>query len=265
MPLQTSRKTRWDSRRRGFQKLTSPNRDQVPFLTTDQMRDVDWLMTEVYHIELIQMMENAGRNLAQLARDRFFNRILTGNRVMVLAGAGANGGGALVAARWLHNGGAVVTVCLAAATDRYTGVQAHQLDILERLEVPMIDAASIVSANGQDLIIDGIIGYGLHGAPTGAAANLIRWANSHGVPILALDAPSGLDTTTGVAAVPSICADVTMTLALPKEGLRTQDAKGLVGELYVANIGVPPELYSHLALNVTAASIFETGDIIRLW
>ncbi len=59
--------------------------DPVPYLTADQMREVDRLMVEVYHIELIQMMENAGRNLAHLARDRLLNGDPRGKRVAVLA------------------------------------------------------------------------------------------------------------------------------------------------------------------------------------
>ena len=69
---------------------------QVPFITTDQMREVDRLMVEVYGIHLIQMMENAGRNLAHLARTRFLDGEPKDKQVLVLAGTGGNGGGGLV-------------------------------------------------------------------------------------------------------------------------------------------------------------------------
>jgi NAD(P)H-hydrate epimerase len=77
----------------------------VPFITTDQMREVDRAMIEDYGISLIQMMENAGRNLAHLARRRFLGDDPRGRRVVVLAGTGGNGGGGLVCARNLRNGG----------------------------------------------------------------------------------------------------------------------------------------------------------------
>ena len=69
----------------------------VPAITTAQMREVDRLMIEVYGIELIQMMENAGRNLAVLARQRFLDGDPAGKRVLALVGSGGNGGGGLVA------------------------------------------------------------------------------------------------------------------------------------------------------------------------
>ena len=75
-------------------------------LTTSQMIEVDRAMIEDYHIDLIQMMENAGRNLAHLARERFLHGDPRGQKVVVLAGTGGNGGGALVCARRLHNYGA---------------------------------------------------------------------------------------------------------------------------------------------------------------
>ncbi len=82
----------------------------VPFITTDQMREVDRAMIEDFGISLVQMMENAGRNLAQLARQRFLDGDPRGRRVVVLAGTGGNGGGGLVCARRLHNWGAEVEV-----------------------------------------------------------------------------------------------------------------------------------------------------------
>ena len=79
----------------------------VPALTTEQMREVDRAMVEDLHIELVQMMENAGRSLAHLAIARF-----APSRVTVLAGPGGNGGGGLVAARHLINRGRTVSVVL---------------------------------------------------------------------------------------------------------------------------------------------------------
>jgi len=75
----------------------------IPYLDTEQMIEVDRAMMEDYKIELIQMMENAGRCLAALARDRFLASEPAGKRITVLAGSGGNGGGALVAARRLSN------------------------------------------------------------------------------------------------------------------------------------------------------------------
>ena len=86
--------------------MSSGSREpSVPYLTTDQMRQVDRAMVEDYGISLMQMMENAGRNLAHLARHRFLGGDPRGHHVLVLAGPGGNGGGGLVCGRRLHNGG----------------------------------------------------------------------------------------------------------------------------------------------------------------
>ncbi|MEO0333000.1 MAG: NAD(P)H-hydrate epimerase, partial [Bacteroidota bacterium] len=67
----------------------------IPYITTEQMVEVDHLMIKQYRIELIQMMENAGRCLALVAKERFLENNLVGKQVIVLAGTGGNGGGAM--------------------------------------------------------------------------------------------------------------------------------------------------------------------------
>ncbi len=239
-------------------------KDGVPYVDTAQMIEVDRAMMEDFNIGLIQMMENAGRNLAHLARERFLDGDPRGKKVVVLAGTGGNGGGALVCARRLHNYGADVAVFVTKPDEKFTAVPAHQLDILRRMSVPIGLASEVSEGDSPVLIIDGIIGYSLKGAPRGAAAELIRWANDQPVPILVLDAPSGVDTTTGIVFDPAIRAIATMTLALPKEGLRADGVSAQVGELYLADISVPPMLYASLALNIKVGSLFAESDIIRL-
>lgn len=236
----------------------------VPYLTTDQMREVDRAMIEDYTIELIQMMENAGRNLAALARARFFAGDPRGKRIVVLAGTGGNGGGALVCARRLHNWGGQVQVVLTKPDSAFTPIPTHQLGILHRMQVPVFPAIDIHQVVSPDLVVDGIIGYSLQGAPRDEAADLIQWANAQPAPILALDAPSGVDTTTGTVFDPAIQATATMTLALPKEGLRASGIEGKVGELYLADISVPPELYAGPTLGLQVGPIFSEHDIVRL-
>lgn len=234
----------------------------VPFLSTEQMIEVDRAMIEDFGIDLVQMMENAGRNLAHLARGRFLNGRPAGRRVAVLAGSGGNGGGALVCARRLHNYGARVSVTLTKAAGDLSGAPARQLAILQQMGVPLTPLAALETA---DLVIDGVIGYSLRGAPRGAAAQMIRWANEQPAPILALDAPSGVDTGSGAVFDPAIRATATMTLALPKTGLRAPAAAAHVGELYLADISVPPQLYAAPPLGLTVGPIFTESDVVRLW
>jgi NAD(P)H-hydrate epimerase len=201
------------------------------------MREVDRSMVEDLHIELAQMMENAGRALAELAIRRF-----SPGNVVVLVGPGGNGGGGLVAARHLANRDVAVTVILSSAEREMTKVAAHQLDIVRRMGLA-VDA----DPKPADLTVDALIGYGLRGDPAGRAAELIRWAGRGDAPVLALDVPSGLDATTGRAATPCIAATATLTLALPKQGLL---AASEVGELYLADISVPRLVYERMGIDV---------------
>lgn len=218
----------------------------LPALTTPQMIEVDRLMIQEYGIQLIQMMENAGRNLAELSRQRL-GGVVSGKRIAVLCGGGNNGGGGMVAARHLHNWGAEVCLKVIANPIQIREVPAHQRHILEKMGLKNQNVPRLEEA---DLLIDALIGYGLLGNPGGPVAAWIERMNASQRPILALDTPSGLNATTGIPGTPCIRATATITLALPKVGLLTPEAHPFVGALYLADIGVPPALYCHLGLEV---------------
>lgn len=224
--------------------------ESIPAVSMDQMREVDRIMIEDLHIELMQMMENAGRNLASLARRRFQPA-----RVLVLAGSGGNGGGGMVAARHLANWGVAVSVVLGAERERLGAVPAHQLDVLERMGVEVV-----VDPAPGDLVVDALIGYSLRGDPRGRTAELIEWATGQPAPILSLDTPSGLDVTSGIPGTPCIRAAATLTLAAPKTGLL--DAVE-VGELYLADISVPPAVYDAFGMTMPSG-VFADDTVVRL-
>jgi NAD(P)H-hydrate epimerase len=231
---------------------------EIPVLTTSQMVEVDRLMIEEYQIELIQMMENAGRNLAELARRELGGQV-AGMSILCRCGAGNNGGGGLVAARHLHNWGAEVSLVLPFETSRLKEIPAHQWNILTQMG---LDTYRKPDLSEVDLIIDALIGYGLSGDPREPIAGWIEMANNSGSPILALDAPSGLDTTSGVPGNPCIKAKATLTLALPKTGLVTNQVRDYVGELYLADISVPRELYSQMGIEVP--NLFANDSILKV-
>jgi NAD(P)H-hydrate epimerase len=198
--------------------------DSVGWITEEQMIEVDRVMMEDLEITLFQMMENAGRNLARVALDTF-----APSSVSVAAGTGGNGGGGLVAARHLANAGVQVTVTV-TSPERLTPVPRHQFDVLGRMGVGVSNELT-----PADLIIDAVIGYSLRGAPRGRSAELIDAINAGG-PTVSLDNPSGVDVTSGEVEGAAVEADATMTLCLPKTGLRNH---ANVGALLVADISVP--------------------------
>lgn len=200
--------------------------DRVAWIDRASMVEVDRVMIEDLHIELIQMMENAGRHLASVVLEG-----ASPDTVAVAAGSGGNGGGGLVAARHLANAGVDVVVVTTRSGDEMGPVPAHQLDILQRMGV-----ASASTLPAADVIVDAVIGYALTGAPRGRSAELIA-AIGGAHTVVSLDTPSGLDVTSGAPPGLVVNADATVTLALPKIGLRHAPQ---VGELYLADISVPP-------------------------
>jgi NAD(P)H-hydrate epimerase len=205
------------------------------------MRELDRVALEETGPNLFQMMENAGRNLAELS----LAVVGSDGRdagIVVLAGAGGNGGGGICAARHLANRGCRVSLSI-TETQRLGEVPAFQRRVYActsggEAELDELDGV------GVGLVIDAVIGYSLGGAPSGRALQFIQWANSSGLPILSLDVPSGVDATTGEVPGESVRADWTMTLALPKTGLRPATA----GRLYLADLGIPVDAYKRLGL-----------------
>jgi NAD(P)H-hydrate epimerase len=236
---------------------------RVPAVTAAQMREVDRLAVTRYGLQLIQMMEHAGRALAEVARD-MLGGTAAGRQILVAAGRGDNGGGGIAAARHLANWGGDATLLVERA-EAITGVAAQQLTGARAAGVVVLegDAALGALSDGRpDLLIDALIGYGLTGGPRGWPAEVIVRANAGGVRTLSLDVPSGLDATTGECLEPCVRASATLTLALPKTGFLHPAGRAAAGTLYLADIGIPPRVYADLGMTVGA--IFEREGIVRI-
>jgi len=235
--------------------------DQVPAVTAAQMREVDRIVVEDFGISLLQMMENAGRALAELTRIHLSG--VRRRRVVVLAGRGGNGGGGMAAARRLAIWGAEVKVVLAHPEKAIAEAPAHQLASLRALGVPVYRPAEAVSlVHEADVVLDALLGYSLDGPPRQPEAGMIRFASMHGTPIIALDLPSGLDPDRGVPNDPTIRATKTLALALPKAGLLRPEAASSAGELWLADISVPPQAYARF--DIDPSSLFAESDLIRI-
>jgi len=208
----------------------------VAAVTAAEMREVDRVAVEEVGVDLLQMMENAGRSLARTVieeRER--------GTVVVLAGNGGNGGGGMAAARHLHNRDVPVRVVLDRTPDDLDGAAARQHAILAEMGVPV--GAGPTALESPDLAVDAVIGYGLSGAVRGTARDLVAGLDDTPATVVSLDVPSGMDATSG--GVPGIAVepDRTLTLALPKTGLTD-----LAGRLDLADISVPATVYDRLEI-----------------
>jgi NAD(P)H-hydrate epimerase len=206
------------------------------------MREVDRIATEETGPNLLQMMENAGRNAALQVIDDLGDG-WTRAEIVVLAGPGGNGGGGICAARHLANRRARVTLVLSDPA-RLSDASRFQHQVYESTPGREVRFEDLDSA-AVDIIVDAVIGYGLRGAPRGMAAEMIAWANDSPAQSLALDVPSGVDATTGEAPGIAVGATTTLTLALPKTGLVPERT----GALVLADIGIPGAVYAKVGID----------------
>lgn len=235
----------------------------LPAVTAERMRTIDRLAVEAFGLPLLSMMENAGRGAAELAR-RLLGGSLRDKRVIVAAGGGNNGGGGLAAARHLHNAGARVQALL--LSNPAPGAPRTQRAILQSTNAEIYSGNAAREALRQaegELILDALVGYGLSGPLKDPIAEAVRCLNAREIPVLALDVPSGLDATTGTVYEPCVRAAATLTLALPKTGLLHPEARAVVGDPYLADIGIPPEVYRRLGFEIPS-DLFAEGPIVAL-
>ncbi|MCP4364891.1 MAG: NAD(P)H-hydrate epimerase [Planctomycetes bacterium] len=222
-------------------------------VTREEMREADRRAIEEYGIPGVVLMENAGRAVAREAIDMLEDALVP--RVAILCGKGNNGGDGFVAARHLHNQGVAVDVYLFAVTadvafshDPWTHLNTlikMGFEIKEVTTVP--DARGIfMEIDDADLIIDGLLGTGLEGEIREPYRTAVEDMNNSGVPVLSIDIPSGLDCNNGHVLGVAVRAARTVTFVLPKKGFMLAEGPGHVGEVVVADIGMPRDLVRSL-------------------
>ncbi len=240
----------------------TPSVDQATMLAADR------IATDRVGVSLLQMMENAGHQLAELTRLTLGGSV-SGRLVVVLAGTGNNAGGGMVAARRLAGWGADVCVIFARPLLRLRPGPCAQTE-------PMLAAGVRAAVAGHDrshaeiagelmradAVIDALIGYSLQGAPDGVYEPLIKLAAvGHGA-VISLDIPSGIDASSGDRPGSAVSADATLALALPKTGMSLAEGRRFSGEGFLADIGLPASIFTELG--VPAGAWFEQGPLVRL-
>jgi len=233
-------------------------------LTSEQVSRLDAAALEC-GVTTLQLMEIAGWQVARCAWQHIGSRP---GGVAVVAGHGNNGGDGLVAARHLATWGCPVRVMVVADESRVGGLVLDHIVAARRcgVDVTVGADAPIVRSGiaGVRLVIDAILGTGLHQAPREPQASAIRELNAGEAPILSVDVPSGIDATTGEAFDPSVRATVTCTLSAMKRGLRSGDASAHAGDLWVADIGMPASAWERTGLRrplgVTGGELVHTSS-----
>jgi NAD(P)H-hydrate epimerase len=224
-----------------------PGERTVVRLTRAQVREVDRLATEQYHVPGIVLMENASRAATEQALKMMVDFRV--RNALILCGGGNNGGDGLAVARHLHNRGAEVTVALTIDPSRYQRDALVNWQIVQAMKLPVVDATPDVIRSFEDaLVVDAIFGTGLSEPPRDPFAAIAEAIAVSENPVLAVDVPSGLDCDTGEPLGPTaVVADRTITFVAPKVGFANPAAARYLGEIVVGDIGCPRELIARVA------------------
>jgi len=209
-------------------------------LTRDQVRQVDRLAIEKYHIPGIVLMENAARGATDVALQMLGPA--PNQNVLILCGGGNNGGDGLAIARHLYNHGHNILIGLCTDPAKYQGDALINWRIIEAMNLPRLPWDKVFDhLPAPNLIIDAIFGTGLTESPRPPFAQIVDRVTAARRPILAIDIPSGVDCDTGRPLGPCIRATRTVTFVAQKIGFENPESKQFTGEVTVADIGCPPE------------------------
>ena len=196
-----------------------------PLYSAEEMRAAE----AAYPGPTLELMERAGKSVA----DEILTRFPDARRVALWCGTGANGGDGLVVAAELARAGREPAVRLFGPEEKVAGDAAVVLEGTREAGVPFVD-----EHGGADLAVDALFGTGFGGAPRPDAARAISELNAGGVPVVAVDLPSGVDASTGRVAGVAVEAALTVTFHAPKVGHVIAPGRFHAGELVVADIGL---------------------------
>ncbi|HEY7286841.1 MAG TPA: NAD(P)H-hydrate dehydratase [Vicinamibacterales bacterium] len=216
-------------------------------LNSTQMRDADRRTIQDIGIASLVLMENAGRQVVAAMEAMYSD--LSERQVGVLCGRGNNGGDGFVVARTLAQRGVAVSVFLVGRVADVRGDARTNLDILGRLGISVAEIGDsqawelhFAEFSGCTLVVDAIFGTGLNAPVSGLVESIIADVNASGIPIVAVDLPSGLSADSHEPIGPSIEAGLTVTLGAPKLPLVLPPAEGRAGDVVIADIGIPSDV-----------------------
>ncbi|MHA2303399.1 MAG: NAD(P)H-hydrate epimerase [Candidatus Thorarchaeota archaeon] len=220
------------------------------------MIEVDRIMVNELKVPIELMMEHAGLSLAKLA---VALRNHQAPEFYIVAGPGNNGGGGLVAARRLMNWNYNVTVIVPKGFPSLREIPMTQLGRLQSIGVELEE--EMPNSLPEDAtVIDAYIGYGYRKRDDEVTSQVFDSMKTHRR-VVSLDAPSGLDVTTGVSDS-GIQPMATLTIAFVKNGLLTATPQE-VGDLFICDIGVPSDTYLN-RLEIDWSEPYDAGAIDRL-
>ena len=220
-------------------------------LNTQQMREADRQTIDEIGIPSVVLMENAGRQAVAAMEAAFEN--LASSKVAVLCGRGNNGGDGFVVARTLAQRGIEAVVYLLGRVADVRGDARTNLEILGRIGLTVVEITDaqewelhFSEISECDLLVDAIVGTGFHGPLAGMLETVVADVNGLGVPVVAIDLPTGVSADSHEIDGEAIEATMTVTLAAPKIPLILPPVDAYGGDLVIADIGIPAAVIDEL-------------------
>ncbi len=227
----------------------------MKIVDAETMRTLDERAVSEFAMKGLQLMENAGRAVAQVVLREVRRKKAQPARVAILCGKGNNGGDGFVCARHLLNAGVDVSILALAPPGAYRGDSRVNVRTWQKMggNLALIGSARDLEKNSSALqhatvVVDALLGTGITGGARGLYAEVIEYINGLYGTVVAVDVPSGLDATTGHAEGPVVRADITVTMALPKTGFFLPPGASFVGRIEVGDIGMPASLLNDESL-----------------
>jgi NAD(P)H-hydrate epimerase len=225
----------------------------LPILTPAEAAALDRASAEA-GVDVLSLMESAGVAVARAAT--VVAGGVYGRRAVVVCGTGNNGGDGLVAARLLERAGMGVTVVLLDEPGAYAGPARTNFDRFAGNGGRWVHAARLGRELARaDVAVDAVFGTGFHGVPAGEHLRAVRDLNAGGVPVVAVDIPSGVEGESGAVRGEAVRAYATVVCGALKPGLVFEPGAEHSGRLEVAEIGFPPNLVRSDLLLVEAADV----------
>ncbi|MDO9319277.1 MAG: NAD(P)H-hydrate dehydratase [Gammaproteobacteria bacterium] len=248
-------------------RFVSSTRLPRALYSADQVRAIDRYAIEQADIPGAELMQRA----ASVVLNVILQRWPQARRLLVVCGTGNNGGDGYLVAALAGMQGLSVRVLEPGAVERLSGdaLSARQRVLAQGIScepLPAVDTGNIElwDGHGDTVVVDALLGIGMRGELRPEYRDAINWINATGVPVVAVDIPSGLNSDTGVAAEVVVCAAVTVCFIGLKQGLLTADGPDCAGEIVFHDLALPDMVLQSESVRAVSATRIDVHSVAKL-
>lgn len=233
-----------------------------PLYRAGDVQRLDRIAIDEFGIDGLRLMQSAGAVAFAALLDHWPQT----RHLLVFVGAGNNGGDGYIVAGLAQEQGIQTRIIQVVSAERLQGDARKARDWALEKQVPMVGLEQyleVAEPTAQTVLVDALLGTGLTREVSGDFARAIDWINASGLPVLAIDIPSGLNADTGCPLGPTVQADLTVTFIGLKPGLLTGRGRDFVGTLQFSDLDLPDTVYRHASAPTPVARRIDINDATR--